>query len=208
MRVDEASLLLAHAFGHALGFLRQAQPARLALALALGLLLQGARRAPWLGQLYDERESTWWGHTAGGKAPAVSQTTPVRPGGANAERGHECGCIHAPSSSWWRASPWPRQRTIPTCRTRQTQSELGETARIAVVATSLLYLCDRLSNPVSRPDAAVGGTRVRPTRLWWCVHVRVPWIRAGGATQRRYCKPSERVNKKSRLAPALRRLVL
>ena len=130
MRVDRASLILAHT----LGFIRQAQPGR----LALGLLLQGARRAPRSGRLYDERESTWWGHTAGGKAPAVSQTTPVRPGGANAERGHECGCIHAPSSSWWRASSWPRQRTIPTCRTRQTQRELGQTARNGVVATLLL----------------------------------------------------------------------
>jgi hypothetical protein len=76
MRVDRASLILAHT----LGFIRQAQPGR----LALGLLLQGARRAPRSGRLYDERESTWWGHTAGGKAPAVSQTTLVRPGGANA----------------------------------------------------------------------------------------------------------------------------
>jgi hypothetical protein len=26
-------------------------------------------------------------------------------------------------------------------------------------------------------------------RLWSCAHVRVPWIRAGGRTERRYCKP-------------------
>jgi hypothetical protein len=40
---------------------------------------------------------------------------------------------------------------------------------------------NRLSNPVSRPDAAEGGTRVRPACPWSCACVRVPWIRAGGA---------------------------
>jgi hypothetical protein len=39
---------------------------------------------------------------------------------------------------------------------------------------------NRLSTPVSRPDAPEGGTRVRPTCLWSCAHVRVPWIRARG----------------------------
>ena len=38
---------------------------------------------------------------------------------------------------------------------------------------------NRLSNPVSRPDLAEGGKRVRHTRLRSCVHVRVLWIRAG-----------------------------
>jgi hypothetical protein len=45
---------------------------------------------------------------------------------------------------------------------------------------------NRLSTPVSRPDAAEGGTRVRPVSLRSCAHVRVPWIRAGGRTERRY----------------------
>jgi hypothetical protein len=40
---------------------------------------------------------------------------------------------------------------------------------------------NRLPNPVSRLDAAEEGTRVRPTTLWSCVHVRVPWSREGGA---------------------------
>jgi hypothetical protein len=53
-------------------------------------------------------------------------------------RGHECGCIHAPSSSWWSALPWSGQRTTASCRTRQTQRELGQTARNGVVATLLL----------------------------------------------------------------------
>ena len=40
------------------------------------------------------------------------------------------------------------------------------------------------NKPNFTPDAAEGGTRVRLTRLWSCVHVRVPWIRAGGHAQR------------------------
>jgi hypothetical protein len=40
----------------------------------------------------------------------------------------------------------------------------------------LTRACSRLPNPVSRRDAAEGGTRMRPTRLWGYMyaHVHVP----------------------------------
>jgi hypothetical protein len=43
---------------------------------------------------------------------------------------------------------------------------------------------NRLSNPISRPDAAERGTRVRLVSLWSCAHVRVPWVRVEGDVQR------------------------
>jgi hypothetical protein len=41
-----------------------------------------------------------------------------------------------------------------------------------------------LSNPISRPDAAEIGTRMRLVSLWSCGHVRVPWVRVEGDVQR------------------------
>jgi hypothetical protein len=39
----------------------------------------------------------------------------------------------------------------------------------------------RAFNTPSRLRRSTQGTRVRPTTLWSCVHVRVPWSREGGA---------------------------
>jgi hypothetical protein len=69
---------------------------------------------------------------------------------------------------------------------RETSSHAAETACMGGADSVLTPTTrNRLSNPVSRPDAAEGGTRVRLTRLWSSVHVRVPWIRA----ERRFCQP-------------------
>jgi hypothetical protein len=42
---------------------------------------------------------------------------------------------------------------------------------------SILRVTTHAAGAVAAPE---GGTRVRLTSLWSCVHVRVPWIRAGG----------------------------
>ena len=59
------------------------------------------------------------------------------------------------------------------------------------------------NEPSFTPDAAEGGTRVRPTHD--CGAVRVPRMMAGGRTERCYCKP-KRLLSKLRLAGERRKL--
>ena len=61
--------------------------------------------------------------------------------------------------------PWV-PRSHPSC------------ARSGALSARMRRVGRRNSNPVSRPDAAEGGTRARSRRLWSCEHVRVPWIKA------------------------------
>jgi hypothetical protein len=66
--------------------------------------------------------------------------------------------------------------------------ELLQCGRGKQGSEGLSQLTPTRNRPSFTPDAAEGGTRVRLTRLWSCVHVRVPWIIVGARTQRRYCK--------------------
>ena len=77
----------------------------------------------------------------------------------------------------WRAGARLQNQRDASCR----MEAMTECCRVDGADGVLTRARNRLPNPVSRLDAAEEGTRVRPTTLWSCVHVRVPWSREGGA---------------------------